>query len=46
MGNRYVKEAPEGLPEGDEDARYDAQRGVRIAAYGQEVIPEAGAGNR
>ena len=43
--------AAEGLPEGHEDARRNAQRGVRHPAHGkdghgQEVIPEAGAQNR
>lgn len=43
--------AAEGLPEGHQDARRDAQRGVRHPAHGkdghgQEVIPEAGAQNR
>ena len=41
----------EGLPEGDENARGNAQRGVRHPAYGQdrhgqEVVPETGAQNR
>ncbi len=45
------RETPEGLPEGDEDARGDAKRRVCTAAYGQdrhgqEVIPEADAENR
>lgn len=45
------RETPEGLPEGDEDARGDAKRRVCTAAYGQdshgqEVIPEAGAENQ
>ena len=40
-----------GIPEGHQDARRDAQRGVRHPAHGkdghgQEVIPEAGAQNR
>lgn len=43
--------AAEGLPEGHEDARRNAQRGVCHPAHGkdghgQEVIPEAGAQNR